>query len=565
MSEYKPLPVGVDNFEKLITDGYYFVDKTLLIKELLDKKGEVNLFTRPRRFGKTLNISMLQYFFEDARENDGRKRDNRSLFEGLRIMEEGEKYLSKFGKYPVISLSLKSAKQPNFEEAYMALRTEIAGEFKRHSFIAEHECLFPDEKELFLKLMLQKGEKAEYNQSLKFLSSCMKKYYGKKAMILIDEYDVPLENSFFRGFYEEMADFLRSLFESALKTNSSLEFAVLTGCLRISKESIFTGMNNLKIISILSDKYDEHFGFTEAEVRKICEDYGMNSKIPIFEEWYDGYLFGNKNVYNPWSVIQFADDLQENEERFPYSYWANTSSNSIVRSLIERADDEIKSEIEALIEGKSVVKPIHEDITYDEVYKSMDNLWNFMFFTGYFRKVREWMDERTKQHFVELAIPNQEIKYIFRMKILTWFDEKLKEKDRSELFTALVNQDVEKLEDEIVDLLMETISFNDAYESFYHGFLAGILSGMKGYIVKSNREGGKGRSDLFVKPVTRRKAAFVIEFKVVKRFEELEAKAGEALRQIEEKRYADELHGDGYQEVIRYGIAFFGKDCVVRA
>jgi hypothetical protein len=508
---------------------------------------------------------MLQYFFEDARENDGRKRDNRSLFEGLRIMEEGEKYLSKFGKYPVISLSLKSAKQPNFEEAYMALRTEIAGEFKRHSFIAEHECLFPDEKELFLKLMLQKGEKAEYNQSLKFLSSCMKKYYGKKAMILIDEYDVPLENSFFRGFYEEMADFLRSLFESALKTNSSLEFAVLTGCLRISKESIFTGMNNLKIISILSDKYDEHFGFTEAEVRKICEDYGMNSKIPIFEEWYDGYLFGNKNVYNPWSVIQFADDLQENEERFPYSYWANTSSNSIVRSLIERADDEIKSEIEALIEGKSVVKPIHEDITYDEVYKSMDNLWNFMFFTGYFRKVREWMDERTKQHFVELAIPNQEIKYIFRMKILTWFDEKLKEKDRSELFTALVNQDVEKLEDEIVDLLMETISFNDAYESFYHGFLAGILSGMKGYIVKSNREGGKGRSDLFVKPVTRRKAAFVIEFKVAKRFEELEAKAGEALRQIEEKRYADELHGDGYQEVIRYGIAFFGKDCVVRA
>ena len=393
----------------------------------------------------------------------------------------------------------------------------------------------------------------------------MKKYYGKKAMILIDEYDVPLENSFFRGFYEEMADFLRSLFESALKTNSSLEFAVLTGCLRISKESIFTGMNNLKIISILSDKYDEHFGFTEAEVRKICEDYGMNSKIPIFEEWYDGYLFGNKNVYNPWSVIQFADDLQENEERFPYSYWANTSSNSIVRSLIERADDEIKSEIEALIEGKSVVKPIHEDITYDEVYKSMDNLWNFMFFTGYFRKVREWMDERTKQHFVELAIPNQEIKYIFRMKILTWFDEKLKEKDRSELFTALVNQDVEKLEDEIVDLLMETISFNDAYESFYHGFLAGILSGMKGYIVKSNREGGKGRSDLFVKPVTRRKAAFVIEFKVAKRFEELEAKAGEALRQIEEKRYADELHGDGYQEVIRYGIAFFGKDCVVRA
>ena len=561
--EYKPLPIGVDIFEILVTRGYYFVDKTMLIKELLDKKGAVNLFTRPRRFGKTLNMSMLQYFFEDAREADGTKKDNRYLFEGLRILDAGEAYVSRMGQYPVISLSLKSAKQPDFELAYGLLLQEIADEYKRHSFILQGDMSKEDQKK-YEDIMWRRADRESYSTSLKYLSECLERYYGKKAIILIDEYDVPLENAFFEGFYKEMVDFLRSLFESSLKTNGSLEFAVLTGCLRISKESIFTGMNNLKIISILNEQFDEYFGFTEEEVRQICRDYSLNQKYSLLKEWYNGYVFGNANVYNPWSVIRFIDDMTENENCFPSAYWANTSSNSIVRSLIETADEETKKEVESLIEGKTVEKPVHEDITYDEIYKSMDNLWNFMFFTGYFRKEGERMDNRTKQLFVTLSIPNEEVKYIFRTKILSWFEEQVKQTDRTALFASLVNQEPVALEEEIAELLLDTISFNDAYESFYHGFLTGILSGMKGYIVKSNREGGTGRSDLFIKPVTRRKTAYVMEFKVAKRFDELEKRAEEALRQIEERKYVRELNDDGYASVVRYGMAFFGKDCVVR-
>ena len=560
--DYKPLPVGVDNFEKLITRGYYFVDKTLFIKELLDKKGDVNLFTRPRRFGKTLNMSMLQYFFEDSRNDEGTKLDNTHLFQGLNIMETGDWYLSHMGQYPVINLSLKSGKQPDFDMAYHMLIRQIADEYLRHKYILQDERL-SEQKERYLEIMREQADRNSYNDSLKFLSQCLEKYYGKKVIILIDEYDVPLENAFMEGFYEEMVAFIRSLFESALKTNSSLEFAVITGCLRISKESIFTGMNNLDIVSILSKNYDEYFGFTEKDVKKICKDYKLEHKYELIKEWYNGYIFGNTNVYNPWSMIRFIKDLKADENEYPSSYWANTSSNSIVRKLIEIADEDTKREIEALIEGKTIEKPIHEDITYDEVYKTMDNLWNFMFFTGYFRKVREWMDGEDKL-FVELMIPNKEVKYIFRTKILGWFEEKVKAKDRSHLFQALIDRDVETLEEEIVELLMETISFNDAYESFYHGFLTGILSGMKGYTVKSNREGGSGRSDLFIRPVTRRKPAYVLEFKVAKTFTDLEKMAEAALQQIEDRQYVMELEDDGYQTVYRYGVAFFGKDCLVK-
>lgn len=561
--KYQPLPIGVDNFEKLITRGYYFVDKTLLIKDLLDKKGDVNLFTRPWRFGKTLNISMLQYFFEDARSYTGEKQDNAYLFEGLNIMQAGEEYLSHMGQYPVINLSLKGGKQPDFDMAYGMLKRQIAEEYVRHKFMLEDDRL-ADQKERYLEIMREKADRNSFNDSLKFLSWCMEIYYGKKAIILIDEYDVPLENAFMQGFYDEMIAFIRSLFESALKTNDSLEFAVITGCLRISKESIFTGLNNLKIISITNPDYDEYFGFTDEEVRKICEDYAIPQKYELLKEWYNGYVFGNSNVYNPWSVIQFISAMIADENALPSSYWANTSSNSIVRKLIEMADEDTKLEIESLIEGKTIVKPIHEDITYDEMYKTMDNLWNFMFFTGYFRKVWEWMEEKTNQHFMELTIPNQEVKYIFRTKILGWFDEKVKMKDRSKLFAAFIDGDVETLEEEIVGMLLETISFNDAYESFYHGFLTGILSGMKGYTVRSNREAGTGRSDLCIKPVTRRKTAYVLEFKVAKKFADLEKMAEKALEQIEEKQYVKEVEDDGYQTVIRYGIAFFGKDCLVK-
>ena len=559
----KPLPTGVDNFEKLITRGYYFVDKTLLIKELLDKKGDVNLFTRPRRFGKTLNMSMVQYFFEDSRKDDGTKMDNRSLFDGLSIMESGERYLSHMGRYPVIALSLKSGKQPDFNLSRKMLIRQIADEYKRHRFILQGNLLEID-KIRYQNIMEECAKEEDYNDSLKFLSQCMEQYYGHKAIILIDEYDVPLENAFFAGFYEEMTAFIRSLFESALKTNSSLEFAVITGCLRISKESIFTGMNNMKINSILNKSYDEFFGFTEAEVMRLCDDYHLTHKFPLIKEWYNGYVFGNVNVYNPWSVISFIGDLQVDENELPASYWANTSSNSIVRTLIEMADDETRSEIEQLIAGKSIEKPVHEDITYDEIYKTMDNLWNFMFFTGYFRRVGERMDVETKQRYVELKIPNEEVKYIFRNKVLGWFQETINRKDLSVLYHALIRQDPATLEQELTELLMKTISFNDAYESFYHGFIAGVLSGMNGYTVKSNREGGRGRSDLYIKPVTRKKPAYVIEFKIAGKFSEMEAKAEDALEQIEDRNYCQELFDDGYGTVICYGISFFGKDCLVK-
>lgn len=557
----KPLPVGVDLFEMVITRGYYFVDKTLFIKELLDKKGSVRLFTRPRRFGKTLNLSMVQCFFENKEKKGAEKKGSRCLFEGLNIMQAGEDYLSHMGQYPVISLSLKAAKQPDFESSYRLLARQIANEFDRHRYILEDDALAVY-KERYLKIMTEHADRAAYCDALEFLSKCLEFYYGRKTIILIDEYDVPLENAYTQGYYAEMAGFVRALFESALKTNSSLEFAVVTGCLRIAKESIFTGMNNLEILSVLSSSYDEFFGFTEKEVRKICEDFHLGHKYAQIKEWYNGYLFGKENVYNPWSVICYVKELTEDEEAYPRAYWANTSANSIVRKLIERAGDDTRQEIESLIEGKFIEKRVHEDITYDEINQSMEHLWNFMFFTGYFRKVSE---RRSVQDdlYMTLSIPNREVKYIFRTKVLDWFAEKVKEKDRTVLFEALIHQDVQTVKAQIADMLLETISFNDAYESYYHGFLAGIFSGMQGYVTKSNREGGSGRSDLFIRPVSRSKAAYVLEFKISKKYSGLEKKADEALRQIADKGYAKELHDDGYEKVIRYGIAFFGKDCAV--
>ena len=560
----KSLPIGVDNFEMLITRGYYFIDKSLLIKDLIDNKASVNLFTRPRRFGKTLNMSMFQYYFEDERnEFDGTKKDNSYLFDGLKIMSAGEEYTNYMGRYPVINLSLKCSKQPTFKRAFEEIKKVIADEYDRHSFILQDEKL-ANRKERYLRIQNAEGNISDYSSSLKFLSECLEKYYNNKVIILIDEYDVPLENSFFRGFYEEMIDFIRSLFESALKTNSSLEFAVITGCLRISKESIFTGLNNLEIISILNKSYDEYFGFTPEEVKKICCDYNIEKKYELIKEWFNGYIFGDANVYNPWSVVRFVKDLGFNINEYPKSYWANTSSNSIVKNLIERADDETKNEIELLIEGKTIEKPVHEDITYDEIYDSMDNLYNFMFFTGYFKKVSERVDENTKQKYLELKIPNEEVKYIFRTKVLKWFEQNIKTRDFTKMYNAIIECKTEVFEEELADVLLESISFNDAYENFYHGFVTGILSNMKGYTVKSNRESGKGRGDIFIRPVSRRKTAVILELKVCRNFNELEKRADDALKQIEEKKYEMELKDDGYNNVIKYGISFFKKDCLVK-
>lgn len=563
--EQKPLPIGIDNFEKLITRGYYFVDKTLLIKDLLDNKADVNLFTRPRRFGKTLNMSMLQYYFEDRRDElTGDKIDNSYLFEGLNIKGKSEKYTQYIGQYPVINLSLKSGKQPNYKMAYDSLIDEIMKEYRRHNFILNSDKLLESEKKIFLNISNGEAKEIEYAKSLQFLSICLEKYFGRKTIILIDEYDVPLENAFFQGFYDEMISFMRSLFESALKTNPSLEFSVITGCLRISRESIFTGLNNLKIISILDDRYAEHFGFTDDEVIKICEDYNMQQKYETIKQWFNGYIFGETNVYNPWSVMQYVDDLKANINKLPKSYWANTSSNSIVKRLIERADDITKGEIEALIEGKTIEKPVHEDITYDDVYDNLDNLWNFMFFTGYFKKISERMDENTQENFVELAIPNLEVKYIFRTKILKWFNEKIKSEDLSLLYTSIIKGEVDVFQKEVNRLLKKTISFNDAYENFYHGFMIGLLSHMDGYIVKSNRETGDGRCDIYIKPLSIFDKAVIIEMKVCDKPKELFTKSQDALQQIEDKKYAYELNESGYEDIIKYGMAFYRKDCLVK-
>ncbi|MFD3155885.1 AAA family ATPase [Haloimpatiens sp. FM7330] len=554
--EYKALPIGIDNFEKLITRDYYYIDKTLLIKDLLDNKSDVNLFTRPRRFGKTLNMSMLLYYFEKT------DKDNSYLFENLNILKAGEKYTSHMGQYPVINLSLKSAKQPNFELAYISIKRRIAEEYKRHEYILKSEEL-KDENERFLKILREQGDEGDYIDSLFFLSKCLEKYHKKKTIILIDEYDVPLENSFFEGFYDRMIAFIRSLFESALKTNSSLEFGVITGCLRISKESIFTGLNNLNIISILNERYAEHFGFTDDEVKKITSDYNLDSKYELIKNWYNGYIFGSTNVYNPWSVIKYIYDLLANINTFPSSYWANTSSNSIVRSLIEKADSVTKREIELLIEGKTIEKKVHEDITYDEIYDSIDSLWNFMFFTGYLKKVDVRISE-TNQKYLSLKIPNEEVKYIFRTKILKWFHDKVKVKDLSKMYEAIFNKDTKTFQEELSNMLQQTISFNDAYENFYHGFTLGVLGNMHDKIVKSNREAGNGRSDIFIKSLSIFKPAIILELKVCDNPKDILKKCDEALQQIEKNKYDADLKEEGYENIIKYGIAFYRKDCIIK-
>ena len=558
---FKPLPIGVEFFEEFKKNDYYYVDKTLFIKELIDKKGKVNLFTRPGRFGKTLTLDMLRCFFEEGADP--------GLFSGLKIMEAGEKYTSEMCKYPVIFLTLKSAKTGDEKSAFKSLRDEIAGEFRRHDFVLESDALSEDEKEKFIAYTGWKPEPEEYKDSLKFLCSCIKKATGKNTIILIDEYDVPLESSFYDGYYDHMVSFIRSLFEGALKTNEALEFAVITGCLRISKESIFTGLNNLKINSILTVNYGEYFGFTDEEVQKILESYGLSDKYAEVRDWYNGYDFGGKNVYNPWSTIYYVDDHVAKHDAFPVSYWANTSSNSIVRDLIERADSDTKGEIERLIEGGSIEKPVHEDITYGEIYEKQDNLWNFMFFTGYLKIISQRFENETI--YATMVIPNRETRYIYSQKIINWFDQELvKKSDRGALFETMKNGDAEGFEREINKLLTPSISYMDSYENFYHGFMAGILTGSNEYMVKSNRESGDGRSDILIKPVRIFAKAFVIELKAVRRegkkpvtLEMMDEAADEAIKQIDDNSYADALLEDGYGNIGRYGIAFFRKDCRV--
>ena len=559
-ADMRPLPVGIDSFEKLILEKYYYIDKTLLIKELLDLKGEVNLFTRPRRFGKTLNLSMLQYFFEDTGDAKQNKK-NRTLFDGLNIMRAEETYTSRMGQYPVIFLTLKSAKQRNFEAAYFKLREEISGEFKRHEKQLMSGDIPEDDRALFYEIASGKADREVYSGSLKILSRLLYQVTGKKAVILIDEYDVPLENAYFSGFYNEMIDFIRSLFESALKTNAYLQFAVITGCLRISKESIFTGLNHLNSISILDKQYSEHFGFTEQEVRQAMISYGVENRFEDMKEWYDGYSFGNREVYNPWSVIKFLYDLVADQNAFTRPYWLNTSSNDIVKNLVLRADSETKGQIEMLLAGNTLDIPVHEEITYADIYENEVNLWNFLFFTGYLTKADEYMDDG--MIFLKVRIPNQEVKMIYKTTIQNWFRETVKKTDFHDLYQAMETGNAARMQEILNEQLLATISYYDSAESFYHGFLAGILSQSGSYLVESNRESGKGRYDLMVKTPSLRGRAFIIEIKVSSGIDELENDAKKAVHQIYKKGYKETLLKEGYKRIDCYGIAFYRKDCEV--
>lgn len=555
-SQYKPLPIGVDDFEKLITKGYYYVDKTWLIKELLDMKGEVNLFTRPRRFGKTLNLSTLRYYFEYTGDES-----RKSLFDGLRIMDAGEAYTKHQGQYPVVTLTLKSAKQETYEFAYGRLREAIANEFARHNEVLPS---LPTEakREKFCRLRDEKADDGEYRTALAFLSECLYQHDRRKVIILIDEYDVPLEAAYYSGFYDEMIAFIRSLFESALKTNPYLEFSVITGCLRISKESIFTGLNNLEIISVLSDNYSEHFGFTEKEVDQLLGFYGQEEQMDEVKRWYDGYKFGDTEVYNPWSVLNYTKALSTNSKALPVPYWSNTSSNTIVKDLIKRADAAAKEEIEILIDGGTIVKQVHEDITYGDIYDSGDHLWNFLFFTGYLKQINRWMEG--KNQMVEMAIPNDEVGYIYENTIRNWFRETIAVRDLSPLYQALLAGDAEGVQKELTKQLRDSISFTDSKEAFYHGFLLGVLGNMREYIVKSNREAGDGRFDICVRSLDVTEAPAILELKVSNSFKGMESCCDLAMKQIYDKHYDDVLPEDGYTEVLNYGIAFFRKQCRVK-
>ncbi len=558
----KKLPIGIENYKEFRDKSYYYVDKTLMIRDLLDIGGKVNLFTRPRRFGKTLMLSMIKTYFEQELMEDGTFLDNSHYFDGMKILEAGDGYIRHMGKYPVIYLTLKSAKQPDYDLAYTMLTRQIAAEYDRHRYVLLGKCLSEPEKQRYQEILALVEKPSLYIDALQFLSQCLKKYHHTNVIVLLDEYDVPLENAFFAGFYDQMVDFIRSLFESVLKTNDCLEFAVVTGCLRISKESIFTGLNNLNINSILTRNFGEYFGFHESEVEEMLTFYGIRERFAEVREWYDGYLFGETEIYNPWSLISYVYTAIDNPAAFPKPYWSNTSSNSIVRELVERADDTVRGELEELLAGRTIEKPIHEDITYDDIYRSQGNLWNFLFFTGYLKAVSQRF-ERSKIY-LTLTVPNLEIKYIYENMIREWFDMAVRKADFTPLYQALHIQDTTAIEEFINGQLTFSISYHDAAEQFYHGYLLGILGGIGGYRILSNREQGLGRPDIILRPNNPAHDAFVIEIKQVKQFNLRSEACDEALKQIVEKNYAFELLSNGYEKVICYGICFCDKVCMVK-
>lgn len=557
------LPVGIENFEEIRKNRFYYIDKTRFIEQLVTAGGKVTLFTRPRRFGKTLNMSMLRCFFEIGADA--------SLFDGLYIAENRVLCKEHMGKYPVIFLSLKSVEGRTFEDAGYRMMELIGMEAERFGFLAESEYLSGNERNRYKAMVsLHNGANAMDEKilisSLRILSQLLYKHFGQKAVILIDEYDVPLDKAFQNGYYHEMVSLIRGLFGMALKTNDSLAFSVLTGCLRITKESIFTGLNNFKVLSILDVRFDEQFGFTDHEVRKILEDYNLESHLEETKEWYDGYHFGKADIYCPWDVINYVDQLRYDETADPQDFWSNSSGNAIVRRFIDKADISTKNEIEHLIAGEQIEKEFVPELTYDEVDKNLENLWSVLFTTGYLTH-----NGRTESGKYRLVIPNREIRNLFIKKIREWFADVTRNDGKvlEELCSAFVNKDVDKIEQIFGDYLWNTISIRDTAvakerkENFYHGILLGLLGYRSNWLIWSNAESGIGYSDILIEVPTNR-TGIVIEVKYADDGD-LNAACEEALEQIEKKDYVAKLKQDGMKNFIRYGVACFKKMCEVVA
>ena len=568
MANTLKLPVGIDDFRKLRESEFYYVDKTRLIEQLLLNWSEVTLFTRPRRFGKTLNMSMLKSFFDIGTDE--------ALFDGLYISGNKELCDEYMGKYPVIFLSLKGVEGLTYEEAFEAFVRIMGKEVNRVSFLADSDKLTQIEREQYKGLTIMKNGRLAFDKeklisSLQLLSQLLYKHYGKKTVILIDEYDVPLDKAFQNGYYNEMVSLIRGLFGQALKTNEFLQFAVLTGCLRISKESIFTGLNNFKVMSITDSRFDEQFGFTDEEVKKLLSDYDMDSHFDEVKEWYDGYHFGRADVYCPWDVINHVDHLRDDGDAKPQTYWINSSGNSLVRSLINRADSSTKDEIERLIAGEAIEKVIRQDLTYDEIENSIDNIWSVLFTTGYLTKVGEVKLADSESYAYKLIIPNKEVREVFVLQIQEWFKAVVaNDNDTMKLLSkAILDKDETILARQLNIVMGRMISIldtkapDDMKENFYHGLLLGLLRGSNPeWLIRSNRESGDGFSDILIKPENP-DLGIVIEVKYAKEFKKLDAACDAAMAQIKEKRYDETLRDEGRCDILAYGIAFCRKRCRV--
>jgi len=568
MAMQTKLPMGIENFREIRTGGFYYVDKTGLIKTLLENPGKVNLFTRPRRFGKTLNMSMLKYFFEAG--SDVMLFDNGTLFEELEISKEKELCEEYMGKFPVISITLKGATGESFEDAKVMLRRIIGKEAMRFRFLLESDRIDDAERSQYEALVSMDKTGAFtmsdelLKDSLQTLSQLLQRHYGQSVIMLIDEYDVPLDKAYQSGYYDSMVELVRILFGNAFKTNDSLKFAVLTGCLRISKESIFTGLNNFKVYTVRDVRYKEYFGFTDAEVRQMLEYYGFSGQYDSVKEWYDGYMFGNLGIYCPWDVINYCGDLRDGSVTEPQNYWVNTSSNDIIRRFLSKADAAARDEIELLINGGHVKKMVHQELTYRDLDSDIDNLWSILFTTGYLTQ-----DGEDEEGISSLAIPNREIRWIYVQQIRKWFkDESRKDTQKLEnLRRAFEGNDTTAIEKEFAFYLRKTISIRDTNvkkemkENFYHGVLLGLFGNMDGWKVKSNAESGDGYSDISVE-VEDQEIGIVIELKYAENAA-FDSACREALEQIHDNHYEEALADDGMTTIYRYGIACYKKRCRV--